>query len=230
MTTTAPDFEKLAALLLIANDRVTKAQQIKRAFVPPEAAAAAGGAGGVPPPGGMDPAMMGGGGAPPMDPAMMGGGGGGAPPMDPAMMGGGGGMPPSGGDPIEAFRSIVKEELAAAGMGTGGAAGGGAPGQIKPKIDVNVELMQIKKMLARLADTMGVHIPASEMVATPQDLGAMAQGGGMPPAVPPAAPPLPPKTASDDYTGQAYAFETMIRQANATRSSAAALADILDRR
>jgi len=213
------DFDKLAALLVIAKDRMQKAANLKRAFVPTSDPAMTGGA----PP--MDPAAMGG--APPMDPAAMGGdpaamGGapmdpaamGGAPPMDPAAMGG---APPSG-DPIEAFRSIVKEELAAAGMGTGGATGGA--GGIKPKIDVNVELMQIKKMLARLADTMGVHIPASEMVATPQDLGAMAQNSGMP-----AAGGMP-KSAVE--TGCAY--DNMINSANDTRSRAAALAAVLGKR
>jgi hypothetical protein len=221
MTQPFGDFHKLSALLVIANERTKKAAQIKRAFVPPEAASGAAG-GGAP----MDPAMAGG--APPMDPAMAGGG------MDPAAMGGMdpammGGAPPAGGDPIEAFRSIVKEELAAAGMGTGGAAAGPA-GQIKPKIDVNVELMQIKKMMARIADTLGVHIPASEMVATPQDLGAMASGGGgMPAPAPGGAPPMPPKTA-EDTTGVAYPYNEMINRANTTRSQAAALAEVLDRR
>jgi hypothetical protein len=221
MTQSFGDFHKLSALLAIANERTVKAAQVKRAFVPSDAASAGAGGSG-------DPAMAGG--APPMDPAMAGGGMdpaamGGAP-MDPAMMGG---APPAGGggDPIEAFRAIVKEELAAAGMGTGGAAAGPA-GQIKPKIDVNVELMQIKKMMARIADTLGVHIPASEMVATPQDLGAMAsQGGGGMPA--PAAAPMPPKTA-EDATGVAYPYNEMINRANTTRSQAAALAEVLDRR
>ena len=41
---------------------------------------------------------------------------------------------------------------------------------IEPKIDVNVTLLQILKILARIADTLGVKIPASEMVATQGDL------------------------------------------------------------
>lgn len=210
------DFHKLSALLAIAKDRTEKAAQVKQAFVPTDAAA--GGSGGDPAMAGgapMDPAMAGGG----MDPAMMGG----APPMDPAMMGG---APPAGGggDPIEAFRAIVKEELAAAGMGSGGAAAGPA-GQIKPKIDVNVELMQIKKMMARIADSLGVHIPAQEMVATPQDLMAMASGGG---GGAPAAPPAAPAKTAEDATGVAY--DDMIRRSNDVRGKAAALAEVLDRR
>jgi hypothetical protein len=49
---------------------------------------------------------------------------------------------------------------------------------IKPKIDINVEVMQIKKMLAKVIDAMGIPVPASDMVATPEDLTAMAQGQG----------------------------------------------------
>jgi hypothetical protein len=180
---------KLTQLLKIARERN------KQAFIDP----AMMGGGGAPP---MDPAM-GGGGAPPMDPAMMGG----APPMDPSMMGGAppmdpsmmgmdpsmmgmdpsmmGGAPPSPGGGSEDIRAIIKEELAASGLTGAGGATETPAGKIKPKIDVNVELLQIKKMLARLADAMGVNIPAAEMVATEDDLTEMANagaaGGGMTP-------------------------------------------------
>jgi hypothetical protein len=182
---------KLSQLLKIARDRN------KQAFVDPAAMGKA-----AQPPGGMDP-MMGGGGAPPMDPMMGGGGappmdpmmgGGGAPPMDPAMMGmdpammgmdpammGGAPPPPPGGgggvDP-ESIRAIIKEELSASGLTGSDGASQGPTGQIKPKVDVNVELLQIKKMVARLSDAMGINIPAADMVATPEDLTAMAAGGG----------------------------------------------------
>lgn len=215
MTSQSPDFSKLAALLAIAKDRVKQAE--KRAFVPTDAAAS----GGAAP---MDPAMAGGSPAP-VDPAMAGGG----MPMDPAAMGGGGGMPMDpamaggGGDPMEAFRAIVKEELAAS--GAGGAGAGAAAGGIKPKIDVNVEIMQMKKLLARLADAMGVHIPASEMVATPQDLAQMAQ-----PAAPPAGAGAPPAKTADDHAGVAFPYNELINSANDTRSRAAALAEVLAKR
>ncbi len=120
---------------------------------------------GAPPPGG-DPAA----GGAPMDPAMAGG----APPAggDPAMAGG-------GGDPMAAImpmiQQAVQQAMAANGGGAGGAQGAG-PG-LKPKIDVNVEIMQIKKMLAKIVDAMGIHIPAQDMVATPEDLNQIAQGG-----------------------------------------------------
>ena len=151
----------------------------------------------------VDPAMMAGGGAPPMDPAM----GGGAPPMDPAMAGGAppmdpmaGGAPPMGGEPpapgggSEDIRAIIKEELAASGLTGAGGSTETPTGKIKPKIDVNVELLQIKKMLARLSDALGINIPAADMVATEDDLTEMANGGpeaggGMTPgAIPPIEP------------------------------------------
>jgi hypothetical protein len=140
----------------------------KRAFVP-SGDPSMGGAppGGAPP---MDPAMMGGappgGGMPPgMDPAMMGG----APPMDPAMMGG---APPI--DPAM-IQQMVDDAVKKSTGGNGGASAGG--GGLKPKIDVNVELMQIKHMLAKLADALNVKIPAQDLVATPEKLMAMASGG-----------------------------------------------------
>lgn len=141
--------------------------QVKQAFV----------AAGDPSMGG-DPAAAGG--APPMDPAMAGGA-----PMDPAMAGGDpaamGGAPPA--DPMAEIQPMIDQAVQAAMAAQGGgAAGGGAGPAIKPKIDVNVELMQIKKLLARIADAMGVQIPAAEMVATPEDLGQMAEGGTGAPA------------------------------------------------
>jgi hypothetical protein len=60
---------------------------------------------------------------------------------------------------------------------TGGNGGASTGGGLKPKIDVNVELMQIKHMLARLADALNVKIPAQDLVATPEKLMAMASGG-----------------------------------------------------
>lgn len=128
-------------------------QNLKQAFV----------AAGDPAMTGGDPAAMGG--APPMDPAM-----GGAPPMDPAMAGG---APPM--DPMAQIQPMIDQAVQAAMAGQGGGGGGG--GQIKPKIDVNVEIMQIKKILAKISDALGIQIPAADMVATPEDLTAMAEGG-----------------------------------------------------
>lgn len=124
-------------------------------------------------PGG-DPAMGG-------DPAAMGG----MPPGgDPAAMGGmppgGGGMPPGApsdptagmGGQMPDLSSMIKQQVQAA---MGGMQG--QNGQIKPKIDENVVLLQVLKILAKIADALGVNIPASEMVVTPEDLQQMAQGG-----------------------------------------------------
>ncbi len=122
-------------------------------------------AGGAPP---MDPAMAGG--APPMDPAMAGG----APPMDPAMAGG---APPM--DPMAAIMPMIQQAVQQAMASSGGGGSGpqtNGPG-IKPKIDVNVEIMQMKKMLAKMMDAMGIHMPVADMVATPDDLNQIAQGG-----------------------------------------------------
>ena len=121
--------------------------------------------------------------------------GGGAPPGgDPSAAGGadpsaGGGAPPSPGiDPamIQQMVQQAVQQSVGSQMGGGMAAAGGAA--IKPKIDVNVTMLQILKILARIADALGVQIPASEMVATSGDLTSMAQqqqtadaGGGAPP-------------------------------------------------
>lgn len=119
---------------------------------------------------GMDPAAAaaGGGG----DPAAAGGG---MPPADPAAAGGGGGgFDPTSLQPM--IQQMVQQAMqqGGGGMGMGGGAASGAP--LKPKIDVNVEIMQIKNMLAKLCDAQGIVIPAQDMTATPEKLMAMAQG------------------------------------------------------
>ena len=170
---------------LLRQARQTIKQMDKFAFVAAgdPAMGAGGPPGGAPP---MDPSMAGG--APPMDPAMAGGmPPGGAPPMDPSMAGGmpPGGAPPmdpsmAGGDPMAAImpmiQQAVQQAMAANGGGMQSGPQQGGPG-IKPKIDVNVEIMQIKKMLAKIVDAMGIHIPVQDMVATPEDLNQIAQGG-----------------------------------------------------
>jgi hypothetical protein len=156
-------------LVGLALDNLSKfAKEEKRAFVPAGDPAMMGG---DPAMMGGDPAMMGGPpppGGPPMDPAM-----GGAPPMDPAM----GGGPPM--DPMAAIQPMIEQAVQAAMASQGGGMGGGvgSEGQIKPKIDVNIEIMQMKKILAKISDALGIQIPAADMVATPEDLTAMAQGG-----------------------------------------------------
>lgn len=136
----------------------------KRAFVP--ASDPGMGAGGG------DPAAGGGG-----DPAAGGGGGGGGGGGDPGAGGGGGGDPMASLQPM--IQQAVQQAMMQQGGGMGGGMGGagGAAGQpLKPKIDVNVEMMQIKNMLAKICDQLGVQIPAQDMVATPDKLMAMSQG------------------------------------------------------
>jgi len=137
------------------------------------------GGGGAPP---MDP-YMGGGGAPPMDPSMGGGGappmdpymgGGGAPPMDP-YMGGGGAPPPA--DPMAAIMPMIQQAVQQAMSANGGGQAQATPSGLRPKIDINVEIVQIKKMLAKIIDSLGIHVPVSDMVVTPEDLNQIAQGG-----------------------------------------------------
>ena len=134
---------------------------------PPPGGDPTGGMGGMPPMPGMDPAAGG-------DPsASMGMGGGGAAPPPPPPSGGG------GGDMAAVMAKL--DQLISAGGGGSPQSGGNAAGQIKPKIDVNVAIMQMSKMIARIADAVGVKIPASEMIATPDDLTQMAnkqQAGG----------------------------------------------------
>jgi hypothetical protein len=125
------------------------------------------------PPGGMpmDPAMMGGmpPGGMPMDPSMMGGmPPGGMPPggmpMDPAMMGG---MPPAPPPPApapepgkeistEQVKKIVQEVLQSSGAG-------GKPKV--PKVDLNIAIPKIMKLLALIVDHLGIHVPVSTMLA-----------------------------------------------------------------
>jgi hypothetical protein len=124
----------------------------------------------------------------------------------------------------------VQSAMAAQG---GGAGGGGTGPAIKPKIDVNVELMQIKKLLARLADAMGVQIPAADMVATPEDLTQMAEGGTGAPAAADGGGALgsiePIKAAEEWESGVAfdppveYSFQHAQQQANDNASLAAAM-------
>lgn len=186
-------------------------------------------------PGGGDPAA---GGAPPPDPS----GGGGAPPMDPSMMGG---MPPppaggGGGDPaLTAKLDQILQALQGGGMG-GPQSGQAAGGMLKPKIDVNVEIMQIKHMLAKVIDSMGIPVSAQEMTATPEKLTQMAQaqqgsgqqdaamggGGGGQGAIPPmppmdsaAPPPGGAKQGSDRY-GRGVAFDTTGLGTAANRAAA----------
>lgn len=110
-----------------------------------------------------DPAM----GAPPPT--------GGAPPMDPSM--GGGAPPPPPADPMAAIMPMVQQAVQQAMSANGGGQPQGAGPGLKPKIDVNVEIVQIKKMLAKIIDALGIHVPMSDMVVTPEDLNQIAQGG-----------------------------------------------------
>jgi hypothetical protein len=50
--------------------------------------------------------------------------------------------------------------------------------QPKVKVDEGLQMLQILKMLARIADALGVKIPAAEMVMTPQDVTAQASAAG----------------------------------------------------
>ncbi len=164
-------------LLRMARQSIGKKHLSKYAFV-----AAGDPSMGAPP---MDPSMMGGG-APPMDPSMMGGGappmdpsmmGGGAPPMDPSMMGGAPPPPPPPADPMAAIMPMIQQAVQQAMSANGGGQAQATPSGLKPKIDINVEIVQIKKMLAKIIDSLGIHVPVSDMVVTPEDLNQIAQGG-----------------------------------------------------
>lgn len=111
---------------------------------------------------GADPAAAGGA---PMDPAMMAGG-----MPDPAMAAGGA----MGGDPMAALQPMIDQSVQAALASQGGApAGGGGGGAKAPKVDVGVELKDIKQQLAKLMDVMGITMTPSEVYGeeeqAPQD-------------------------------------------------------------
>lgn len=117
------------------------------------------------------------------DPAAAAGGdpmaAGGAPPGGDPQAGGGGGAGIDPGMLQQMVQQQVQQQMMAGQQaGMGGAPGAGAPSgaPIKPKIDVNVELMQIKNMLAKICDHLQIPIPAQDMVATPDKLMAMSQG------------------------------------------------------
>lgn len=142
----------------------------KQAFIPGGDPSMGGGggdpaAGGGAPPGG-DP-MAGGGGAPPPD---AGGGGGGAPPSDPRI--------------DQLMQQMQQLQQGMGGGGMGGGAGGPGKNALTPKIDEKAVMLQILKIQARIADQLGVKIPASEMVVNQTDMQGLAQastaGGPMP--------------------------------------------------
>jgi len=162
-------------LLKMARDHQrTLARMAKASFV--DNAALAGG--GDPAAAGGDPAAAAAGG----DPAAAGG--------DPAAAGGA--APPpggGGGDPNGAVMSMMQSmqsQLQALQQGGGGGGGGMGAEPLKPKIDVNVEIMQMKNLLAKLVDAVGIPVKAEDMTATPEKLTAMANqqqqagGGGAP--------------------------------------------------
>lgn len=151
-------------------------------------------------PAGADPSAAGG--AMPPDAAA----GGAAPMPDPAMG--------AGGDPLAGLMPMIQTAVQQALASSGGAAAGAPSAGIKPKIDVNVELMQIKKLLARMADALGIAIPAAEMVATPDDLSQMAQAstggaqsGAQGGALGQIAPVAPLKAAAATTFGEALAAD-----------------------
>ena len=144
--------------------------------------------GGLPP--GMDPsqmaAMAGGGGPPPgMDPAAAGG----APPADPAA---GPPQAPGGVDP-NMIAQIVQQTLAAQ-QQQGGAGGAGGTGKGGGKQEhmmllhhIKHDMQVMKAVQQRLADALGIQIPASEVLSmqppapTPPSDPAQQGGGGQSP-------------------------------------------------
>lgn len=160
-------------LIKMARQAAFRGAAVKNAFVP-------GGDGGGA--GAMDPlAMMGGGGMPPggMPP--------GGEPAPPPQGGGGGGGGQDWSSLMPMITQAVQNVMGQQG-GMGGA--GGMNKALQPKVDEKVVLTQILKMLARIADALNVHIPASEQVvnqADLQQLAAATQQGTPMPGMDPAA-------------------------------------------
>jgi hypothetical protein len=70
----------------------------------------------------------------------------------------------------------VQQMIQQAMMMQGGGAGGGAGAKgLTPKIDEKAVMLQMLKILARIADQLGIKIPASEMVVNQQDMMGLAQ-------------------------------------------------------
>jgi len=166
-----PDFHSIQALAQLANKHLLA----KSAFVDPTTMGAGGGAppggdpsmgGGMPP--GMDPSMMGGGMPPSMDPSMMGGGGAPPPPPD----AGGGGFDPSMLAPM--IQQAVQQAMGSSGGGAGGGGGGAGGGTNKVKVDTNAVLLQILKVVLKMANYMGVQIDPSIMVPTGNEMDQLA--------------------------------------------------------
>ena len=61
------------------------------------------------------------------------------------------------------------------GGGMGGGMAGGMGGPPKMKIDVNIEIMQMKKMLAKIVDALGIPVPAQDLAIDQNDVTQMAQ-------------------------------------------------------
>ena len=79
-----------------------------------------------------------------------------------------------GGDPMAALQPMIDQSVQAALASQGGApAGGGGGGAKAPKVDVGVELKDIKQQLAKLMDVMGITMTPSEVYGeeeqAPQD-------------------------------------------------------------
>lgn len=53
--------------------------------------------------------------------------------------------------------------------------GGNGQGPAKVKVDINVELLMIKKLLAKIVDALGIHVPASDLAITGDDVRQLAQ-------------------------------------------------------
>lgn len=197
------NLENLLVNSLLLNQAKQKLKMMKKAFVPAGDPAMMGG--GMPPPpppggGGMPPidptmlAAMGGGGMPPIDPAMLAAMGGGMPPIDPAMLAAlGGGMPPpppppppeggggggGGGqvnqDLVNAIVDGVKEALKSSQNSVTGATSNGPVTGQKFKIDIGLEIMKLSKMVARIADALGINIPAQDLIVTPEEVASLQQ-------------------------------------------------------
>lgn len=215
-------------------DDLVKIYQTKHGFIDP-ATMGAGGGGGMPPggaPPGGDPMAAAGGAPPPTDPAAAGGGGGGPDPMLQAIM----------------------DKLNTLGSGGGAGGAGAGAGAMKPlKVDEPAVLVQILKLLARIADALKIPIPASEMVANQADVQQLAManqagspmpgadptaqaggGGGGQSAIPPieplqaAAPGMGGKQSSiDDGVAFGPRVDRMQRSLHSLRSEASALAALL---
>jgi hypothetical protein len=97
------------------------------------------------------------------------------PPPPPPPEGGGGGGGQVNQDLVNAIVDGVKEALKSSQNSVTGATNNGPVTGQKFKIDIGLEIMKLSKMVARIADALGINIPAQDLIVTPEEVASLQQ-------------------------------------------------------